>query len=901
MDDLFFDQEQLGEQTPSGPERCLGITFENGEARRAYFTEELRKKLLDPEFRKIDGFPIGSDKEILNLSDPPYYTACPNPFLKDLILYSKTIRGEAEKNKREPFADDVSHGKNEPIYNVHSYPTKVPPGAIIPLIEHYCHDGDVILDPFSGTGMTGVAAAASSRDVSVILQDLSPAATHIAGAVQSGYDPEKFHSTANSILAAVSDEHGWMYSTEVDGKASEVRYFVWSDVYLCDLCGTEVLIWDIEGKESVGGLKEKVPCPSCNGLISKQTMTPKLETVFDQVIKEPVQRIKSLPVLKAVSSNGNSRRLIKNPVTKDDMDTFNKVNNTKFTYEPRTEKMLFKDGCWGEQWRSSYHTGVTHAHHFYTYRNYLVISAIWKKITEINDNYLKSKLVFWFTASLSRVSRLNRYMRQHNRHVGPLAGTLFIGPIQAEISPFYFFGEKLNDLSTAMHTLSRRNNYAVSTGSSSRLDIPDNSIDFIFTDPPFGDNLIYSELNFFVEAWLGVYTSQQQEAVIAKSQKKGLGEFESIIKDVFFESYRVLKPGNWIVVEFHNSRNAVWTAIQEALGIAGFVVADVRTLDKKKGTTKQLTQAGTVKQDLIISAYKANGGLEDKFKLIAGTEGGVWEFVYTHLSNLPVFVVKNGKSEVLSERKEYLLYDRMLAFHVQRGVTVPYSASAFYAGLMQRFSVRDGMYFLPHQAAEYDKKRMTVNEVEQLTLFVSDEASACQWLRETLKGKPQTFQDLHPQFMKEVGGWSKKETPLELSTLLEQNFFRYEGKGPVPEQIHSYLSTNWKDLRSLTKDAAALVAKGKDRWYLPDHNKAGDLERLRDRALLKEFEDYKSARKKLKVIRLEAVRVGFKKAWQDRDYETITKVAEKIPSKVLEEDPKLLMWYEQAVTRMGGE
>ncbi len=67
------------------PVTCLGMTFENDEARRAHFTEELRKKLQDPEFRKIEGFPIGSDEDILNLSDPPYDTACPNPWITDFI------------------------------------------------------------------------------------------------------------------------------------------------------------------------------------------------------------------------------------------------------------------------------------------------------------------------------------------------------------------------------------------------------------------------------------------------------------------------------------------------------------------------------------------------------------------------------------------------------------------------------------------------------------------------------------------------------------------------------------------------------------------------------------------------------------------------------------------------
>jgi hypothetical protein len=203
--------------------------------------------------------------------------------------------------------------------------------------------------------------------------------------------------------------------------------------------------------------------------------------------------------------------------------------------------------------------------------------------------------------------------------------------------------------------------------------------------------------------------------------------------------------------------------------------------------------------------------------------------------------------------------------------------------------------------AEYDRKRIGCNKFIQASLFVTDEASAIQWLRYILKEKPQSFQEIHPLFMQEISGWNKMETFLELSMLLEQNFLRYDGKGPVPEQIHSYLSSNWKELRNLPKDDPKLIAKARDRWYVPDPNKAGDLEKLRERALLKEFEEYKQTRKKLKVFRLEAVRAGFKKAWQERDYSTIISVAEKIPDKVLEEDPKLLMWYDQAITRTGGE
>ena len=242
-----------------------------------------------------------------------------------------------------------------------------------------------------------------------------------------------------------------------------------------------------------------------------------------------------------------------------------------------------------------------------------------------------------------------------------------------------------------------------------------------------------------------------------------------------------------MTVEFHNSQNAIWTSIQEALGYAGFVIADVRTLDKKQGTFKQVTTSRAVKQDLIISAYRPNGGLEERFKLEAGTEEGVWDFVRTHMRQLPVFVSKDGHAEAIAERHSFLLFDRMVAFHVQRGVSIPISAAEFYAGLTQRFAEREAMYFLADQVAEYDGKRLTVKEIIQLELFVSDEASAIQWLKQQLTKKPQTFQELHPQFLKEIGGWNKNEEPLELLTILEQNFLRFDGAGTVPSQIHSYL------------------------------------------------------------------------------------------------------------------
>ena len=429
--------------------------------------------------------------------------------------------------------------------------------------------------------------------------------------------------------------------------------------------------------------------------------------------------------------------------------------------------------------------------------------------------------------------------------------------------------------------------------------------------------MLFRSLNFLWESWLNVWTNNKPEAIENSVQGKGPVEYRQLMTACFQEAYRILKPGHWMTVEFSNTKASVWNSIQTALADAGFIVANVSALDKKQGSFKAVTTPTAVKQDLVISAYKPNGGFEERFLREAQTEEGVWDFVRTHLQYLPVTKRQGALFQFIPERDPRILFDQMVAYYVRKGRLVPVSSQEFQIGLSQRFIERDGMYFLPDQVAEYDRRKMTSGELKQMSMFVSDEASAIQWLRQLIKEKPQTFSDINPQFMQQLGGWSKNEAQLDLRELLNQNFLCYDGKGPIPAQIVSWMmkSSTLRELISRESRAMSdesnnsgletqnpeLRRKAADRWYVPDPNKAGDLEKLREKALLKEFEEYKETKKKLKVFRLEAVRAGFKKAWQERDYAVIIAVADKIPGNVLEEDPRLLMWYDQAITRMGGE
>jgi hypothetical protein len=979
----FFEQSYEEERAAraSRPVECLGVTFENDDARRAHFLAKLREQLKDPEFRKIEGFPIGDDEDILRLSDPPYYTACPNPFLADFVRHYGTPYLPAEASAqagdpngpyhRTPLAVDVSEGKTDALYKAHSYHTKVPPKAIMRAILHYTEPGDLVLDGFAGSGMTGVAAQlcghpdpefkatveAEWKAAGVeppqwgvrraVLSELSPAATFIAANYNLPFDVDAFARAAQRILAEVEAELGWMYETlhpptpkasagmpaealakaqtgmpaEASAKAGRINYTVWSEVFTCPECSREVVFVTEALDQKTKRVREEFPCPHCRAMVSKRQLERTYESRMDSVLGRVVKTPKRKPVL--IDYSLGKARYEKAP-DHGDLDLLARIPALDLPPEVPTTELPHMHMT-HERARMDVQ-GITHVHHFFLPRQAQALAALWRKAEAHPDARIRSALLFFVEQAIWTASLLNRYRPTGYSQVNQyLTGVYYVPSQHSECSPWYILDGKLDRLAKTFegYSTSERNGCTATTSSTASLGLPENCIDYIFTDPPFGEKIYYADLNFLVESWHRVRTDPRPEAIVDQAKRKTLADYQELMRRCLAEFHRVLKPGRWLTMVFHNSSNAVWNAIQEAMLAAGFVVADVRTLDKQQGSYRQVTSSA-VKQDLVISVYKPNGGLEARFQLAAGTENGAWEFVRTHLRQLPVFVSKDGRAEVIAERQAYLLFDRMVAFHVLRGVTVPLSASEFYAGLAQRFPERDGMYFLPEQAAEYDKKRMTVKDVMQLELAVSDEASAIEWVRRELSAKPQTLQELTPKFMKEAQrAWAKHEKPLELASLLHESFLCYDD-GEVPSQIHSYLSSNFKELRNRPKDDAALRAKATQRWYVPDPNKAQDLEKLRDKALLKEFSEYLppgyqpaapdgpqaalpgllkpapiTKGKRIKVLRTEAVRAGFAYCWKTRDYRTIIAVAGRLPDDVLQEDQKLLMWYDQAVTRMG--
>lgn len=942
MSDLFENYV-----AKSGPVECLGQTFPSDEARRSHFLNLLAEKLKDPVFWKTDGFPVGTDEAILTLSDPPYYTACPNPFLKEFVCRNGKLYDPSVSYSKEPFAADVSEGKNDPVYLAHSYHTKVPHKAVMRYLLHYTNPGDVILDSFCGTGMSGVAAQlcadksevqslgyrvdadgtisalenVEGKDVWVpfskvgmrqpILNDLSPAATFIAYNYNSPIDAASFESEAGAALRAVEENIGWMFQTlhkptEQDineaivaldaGQNSifslkvavgKISYVVWSDVFICRECVGEIVFWDAAVEKESGQVSEPFSCPHCGAATAKRTLDRAWETKHDSLLNQSIRQAKQVPV--HISYKVGRSKYGKYP-DKFDLELIKKID--EFNPNVWVPSSRMPDG---DEARRNDEAGITHTHQFFTRRNLIGLGVFRQSLGKL---YRAVNL----TSTALVASKLYRFRSQGGSFGaggGPMSGTLYIPSLIKEIPVTKLLKEHIDKQARLKASRPLAGGAFTTTGSASKLSLPSNSVDYIFVDPPFGANIQYSDLNYLWECWLAVSTSVDCEAVESKTQGKSIDKYRMLMVETFKEMHRVLKPGRWITVEFSNTQASVWNAIQTAIQEAGFVVANVSALDKKQGSFKAVTTTTAVKQDLVISAYKPNGGLEDRFSRSAGTEDSVWDFVRTHLGYLPRVKVRGRELEFIAERDPRIIFDRMVAWFVRHNVPVPMSTHEFQAGLVQRFVERDGMVFLADQVTEYDKKRLQVAVAPQMEMFVSDERSAIDWLSDFLKRRPSTYQEVHTDFISQLGaGWKKHESKPELAALLEDNFIQYDGHSEVPSQIHAYLSSNHKDQRNLDKDDPVLISKAKDRWYVPDPNKAQDLEKRREKALLKEFDHYRGfTGRRLKEFRLEALRAGFRSAWASKDYATILSIAKKLPDDALQEDEKLLTLYDLALTR----
>jgi len=525
------------------------------EARKAAYRERLREYLQDPEFRATPGFPIADDEAILALSDPPYYTACPNPFLSEIIAEWQAEREEEEGDyHREPFATDVSEGKGNPIYNTHSYHTKVPHPAIMRYILHYTEPGDIVFDGFAGTGMTGVAAQLCGDRTEVenlgyrigeegmiydpskgdepistlgirkaVLNDLAPAATFIAHNYNAPVDASVFEHEAKRILREMEEECGWMYETlHTDSKTKgRINYIVWSDVFVCPQCGEEMPFWDVGIDHEQGKVLKNWPCSSCGVQLSKKPKKdePSLrverafEMRFDRFLGKTVRQAQQVPMF--INYSIGKKCFEKKP----DAHDFALIEKIKTSDIPDPVPVAeLPDGFNTQQPRISH--GLSHVHHFYTQRNLWALATLHRVLAKSRLD-IQQRLRFWASSyNMTHSTLMTRIIFKTGGKkpllTGHQSGTLYTSSLPVEKNILWGLTGKIRNLKSSILPFKRKSAIVTTQSASSLEVLPSSAVDYVFVDPPFGANLMYSELNFLWEAWLSVFTNNKPEAIINK-------------------------------------------------------------------------------------------------------------------------------------------------------------------------------------------------------------------------------------------------------------------------------------------------------------------------------------------------------------------------------------------------
>lgn len=582
--------------------------------------------------------------------------------------------------------------RSGPLYGAFSYPTKISPETIALFIATHTNPGDTIFDGFAGSGTTGIAALLCEdppemlrREAArlgleakwgirnALLYEIGVVGSLVARTLTNPPSPESFRRAAVDILSETARQYGWMYGAEdADGNTGNIRYTVWSDIVKCPACGSEVPLWDSCVGTRPARISPIFTCTTCGHQRSVDDVERLTSVIRDDVLGIDLVSRMRRPV-RVYGTTG--RRTWSRPVTEHDMAVLERAES-----QPIPESVPRVPVPWGDLYRRGYHTGITHVHHFYTRRNLIAFGRLWERAANY-DRPLRQALRFWLLSyNASHATMMTRVVAKSRQSelvvTGAQPGVLYISGLPVEKNVFDGLRRKIDTIYRAFGAVhGRRGAVKVYQQSSCRVDLPDASVDYVFTDPPFGGNIPYAEVNFINEAWLGRYTDRTDEIIVSGHQNKTPADYQNLLAQALTEASRILKPGGKATVVFHSASAKIWNALQNAYTNAGFGVEHAGILDKTQSSFKQVTASGAVKGDPIFLLAK---------RPCDRAESGVdWDAA-------SVIWKAAAQKQDPEERTARRLYSRVVAHHMVNHQQVPGDARDFYRWHAERQALETG-------------------------------------------------------------------------------------------------------------------------------------------------------------------------------------------------------------------
>lgn len=515
------------------------------------------------------------------------------------------------------YRNPPSSARTGPLYNAFSYPTKISAETTALFIAAHTEPGQTVLDPFAGSGSTGLGALLCDKPTpdlkrraeslgldplwgprKAVLYEVGTLGALLSQVMCNPPHPDAFTEAATNLLDRATADMGWLYEArDPAGALGQIRFTIWSEILECHHCQAEIPSWKGVVRRSPLRLVERFRCPQCRRLLVASECNRVEESRLDPLLGRKLRRRKRVPVF-LYGRTGSS--MWSRPVETEDRRLLDKILDA-----PLPDSSPLHEIVWGDLHRSGYHEGITHLHHFYTRRNFLLLSRLWELAGDVPPSLRDSLRLLILSYNASHATWMTRVVIKSGDRdfipTGAQSGVLYISGLPVEKNVLDGLTRKVKTFSEAFRIVhGSGSEVEVLNQSSTKMHLSDRSVDYVFTDPPFGDYIPYSEVNEINEAWLGRLTDREEEAVVSRARGRAIDEYGQLLADVFKECGRVLAKDGEMTVVFHSASSAVWREMVSAYQSAGFDVEDASFLDKTQVSFKQAVSEIAVQGDPML-------------------------------------------------------------------------------------------------------------------------------------------------------------------------------------------------------------------------------------------------------------------------------------------------------------
>ena len=525
-------------------------------------------------------------------------------------------------------------------------------------------------------------------------------------------------------------------------------------------CGQPIVLWEAAVDKDSGKVSEAFNCPHCDQEWQKLSLT-----LADSI---PVQ------VSYSWTDAKGKRRRSSRPLNDKDIQIVQNIEQEDIPF------WVPDDEIWAGRELMTMgpnRKGIKRVSEFFTKRNLRGLGCLWHHISR-QEAPIKSAMEFVFTSQINRASKLRRM-----RPLGPgeqLSGTLYVASLTVESNVFSLFDKALKRYCESVRPMGEAaRNVSIFQEDARALPLPDNSADYIFTDPPFGGNIYYADAALLWEAWLGCCTDETKELVFNRQRLKDshfrtIDDYERGMTLACSEMFRILKPGRWATIEFNNSDGGVFQLVRRAIQSGGFDIASMLLFDKKLKTFKQAKgekgEEEVVDKDVLFNLQKPAVLRSEVLPNDHDVERQVADAVREHLQTLPDRIKAEPSKYSKEHRTTATINSMLMNVLIPRGVSVEGLNLPFIERVCARYFRKVGQrWYLSGEAVSgTDDSRLFVDDAA-----ITDEVTAIDWLRQQLHVKSLLIGELKPLWMQATGLLPVDlSQSLVLEDLLSENFWR---------------------------------------------------------------------------------------------------------------------------------